>query len=146
MGSQPDDRRSTGHSNFVGRGPALPQDQPPALDLTPGQRCPRAHCGGLIVERFVASPEGVLTEAYCTACSRSAHARLVVPPRPARVAFSPSCEEALDRLCQSGGRSRASGEVDDSVDTAPFRSALDAAELYAMFVDECPPDGHIPSR
>jgi len=145
--SRSEDRRSTGHSNFVGRGPTLPRDQPPSLSLTPGHPCPRPHCGGLVILRYVASPEGALQEHYCTSCARSSDLRPVHPPPRPRLTVSRACEEALDRVCTPSrpSRPRGSDRFDDSMGIGGLSpDALDAAELYTMFGGECPPDPHIP--
>lgn len=147
MGSQPDDHRSTGHSPFVRHTPPPAQPAPSIPSLTPGQPCPRPHCGGLVILRFVASPEGAFQEHYCTSCARSSDLRPVHPPPRPRLTVSRACEEALERVCTPSppSRRRGSDRFDDSTDIVGLSpSQLDAVELYTMFGGECPPDGHIP--
>ena len=142
MTHRSDERRSTGHSPFVRRGPEPPLVREPELILVPGQCCPRPHCGGLVIERGVLTPEGFLREAYCTACARSSSPRLEAPRPPARLRLSEACEAKLARLCTERGRNRASEGFDDTTDISMPRSALDAATLYTMFAPESLLDGH----
>ena len=110
------------------------------LCLIPGEPCPR--CAGLVLRRRVVTPEGALTEHYCVACSRTSHAEPEMVYDPPRLRLTPSAEAKLSRVCrpETDGRSREA--IDDSVDIALSRSALDAAEIRAMFSCECLPAPH----
>lgn len=110
------------------------------LCLIPGEPCPR--CAGLVVRRHVVTPDGALTEHYCTGCSRTSHAEPERPYTPPRLVLSPSTERKLDRLCRSADADGCRQGVDDSADIALARSVLDAAEIRAMFAVECLPTPH----
>jgi hypothetical protein len=143
MASQPEP--STRPRAAVRRDPLPPLAREPQLRLTPGVPCPR--CQGCVIVRDVVTPEGALSEHFCLGCARTSNPVFEAPEPVPRLVLSPSCEAQLDRVISSvirqedGRSSRSSSEgVDDTADSALSRSALDAADIRAMFAVECQPD------
>lgn len=145
MTPQPDDRRSTGFTTPVRRDPAPPAGAAPAPSVEAGARCPRPHCGGLIVLRDVLTTEGGLKERYCTACSRAYGAEFDVVYDPPRLALTMAQEAALDAVCSSvarSGSSRSSRGLPLDGDTSDIlfpRSILDPVDRCITFQDESLP-------
>ena len=53
----------------------------PLVGCRPGDRCPRPHCGGLVVLRDVVTLDGACEELVCSSCGRSLPTRFREPYR-----------------------------------------------------------------
>ena len=68
--------------------PVVPRS--PLADSEAGSRCPRPHCGGLVLERAVVTVDGACVEVYCSACGRSALRAVLEPYTPIPLPQSPA--------------------------------------------------------
>ena len=108
-----------------------------------GERCPRPHCGGLVLARQVITESGACEELVCANCARTTLVRLEEPYRP-----MPSERDArVERLMTPpAAPPRAVPGIDDSMDIG-----LPPAIRAALAVDRgceseslpvAPPDTH----
>lgn len=101
-----------------------------------GDRCPRPHCGGLVLARQVITESGACEELVCANCARTTLVRLEEPYRPL-----PSERDArAERLMTPpAAPPRAAPGIDDSMDIGlppAVRAVLAADRGYES---ECPP-------
>lgn len=89
--------------------------------------CRRPNCGGLLLTRATVTPEGELTEVYCSACSRIQDSRVTAPYQPYRVRFRADVEAALDREVSSSRP--ADRETDDTSGIGLPRETLDGLDV-----------------
>lgn len=82
-------------------------------------KCPRPHCGGLILWRYVCTAEGTIEEGYCSTCGRVPPGLVRYPAvyRPFTVRFRADVERSLIERVDGVSASRRAGlDIDDSAD------------------------------
>lgn len=62
--------------------PAAPPPPSPLTGLKEGDRCPRPHCGGLLMGRVVVTVDGSCDELICSSCARAVLLRVHEPYVP----------------------------------------------------------------
>ena len=89
-------------------------------------RCPRPHCGGLILWRYVCTAEGTIEEGSCSACGRVPPGLVRYPAvyRPLTVRFRAEVEASLvERTDGASASRRVAPDSDDSMDIRWPRAA-----------------------
>lgn len=67
----------------------------PLRGLRGGDRCPRVHCGGMLLQRAVVTVDGSCEELVCASCARAVLLAIHEPYVPMRAARDPSVESLL---------------------------------------------------
>ena len=102
----------------------------------PGGRCPRAHCGGLLILRAVVTHSGGCDELVCSSCSRTRLLAIREPYVP-----TPSVRDPrLECLLAPDLPGRAGQGIGDNEDSAVPLDVLDDAGLRTGWSCECLPD------
>lgn len=104
-------------------GPGAPES--PLAGSRPGDRCPRAHCGGLLILRAVETLAGACDEVVCSSCARSALLAIREPYAPMPSAQDPT----LESLMAPDRPGRAARDSEDSEDSAAPLDVLASAGL-----------------
>lgn len=121
-------------------GPDAPRS--PLVGCQPGDRCPRSHCGGLLILRAVETLAGACDEVVCSSCARSALLAIREPYAPMLSVRDPKLESLLtpDRPVH------VAPGTDDMWDSAIPLDVLDDAGLRTGWSCESPlstpPDTH----
>jgi hypothetical protein len=114
---------------------ALPQAPPsPLVGLKEGTRCPRPHCGGLLMLRAVVTIEGSCDELVCASCARSRVLALREPYRPIPVSRDPRFDEPRERVRPGA----AALDTEDSMGIVAPGDETDARALYTVLFDADP--------
>lgn len=108
---------------------------PPAnvlAGLRPGDRCPRPHCGGLLLQRAVVTEDGSCEEVVCAACARSLLLVILEPYAP----MPSDCNPALDRFLRPDPCPNA-GQGTDGIEDSDVPPAIrEAVGLDRGLLDE----------
>ncbi len=120
------------------RHPEAPQN---VLDGShPGDRCPRAHCGGLLILRAVETTGGACDEVVCASCSRSRLLRVREPYAPIPSVRDPK----LASLLVPDRPAPAAPDTDDNEDSGVPSDVLESVAPRTTWFDESllstPPD------
>ena len=115
----------------------------PLAGLNPGDRCPRVHCGGLLILRAVVTIDGSCDEVVCSSCARSALLAIREPYVPTPSVRDPRLARLL---VPDPHRVRVDPDSDDSEGSAVPLAVLDGAGLRTgwscEFLPDSPPDSH----
>ena len=106
----------------------------PLVDCQPGDRCPRSHCGGLLILRAVETLAGSCDEVVCSSCARSALLAIREPYAPMPSVRDPK----LASLLVPDRQRLAAQDSEDSEDSAVPLSLLDDAGLRTGWSYESP--------
>ena len=109
--------------------------QNPLSEARAGSRCPRPHCGGLLILRAVVTVDGSCDEVVCSSCSRSVVLALHEPYRPMPRARHP----LFDAPGEADRPGAARRDTDDSMGIVPPGDARDGPLLYTVWSDESLP-------
>ena len=74
-----------------------------------GDRCPRLHCGGLLVRRTCVTHVGTCEEVVCTSCARAQVTKVIEPYAP--MLHSP---QAIEEACAPDPAGRDTARTSDS--------------------------------
>ena len=97
----------------------------PLADTHAGERCPRPHCGGLLMEREVVTHEASCREVYCASCARTCVQVIREPYVPLARAQDP----LLASLSEVASHGDAGQDGDDNVGIALPRASRDDVGL-----------------
>lgn len=112
-------------------------------DAKAGDRCPRPHCGGLVLIRQVITGCGACEELFCANCARTKLVRLEEPYRPMPAERDVRVERLLT---PPAAPPRAAQGIDDSMDIglppAVLAVVADDTGLHSESGLFAPPDRH----
>jgi hypothetical protein len=104
----------------------------PLAGLRGGARCPRPHCGGLLLVRAVVTHDGSCEEVYCASCSRASLLAVLEPYTP----IPEGPDSAWASLLVPEPDPAPSPDTDDSVGRALPASVRASVALHIACLDE----------
>ena len=110
---------------YVRSSPYGTSSENPLAGAQSGERCPRLHCGGLLMAREVVTHEASCLEVYCASCARAC----VQVIREPYVPMARSQDPLLGSLSEVASQGRVGRGDDDSVGIALPRASRDDVGL-----------------
>jgi hypothetical protein len=124
------------HSHYARTHPPTPPvPLSPLQGSQAGERCPRRHCGGLLIQRAVVTVDGSCEELVCSSCARSTVLRVLEPYVP----IPEPRDQAVSALLVPDREAGAGRGSDDSMGIPLPPSVRVAVGLHRGWSDESLP-------